>query len=146
MWRMPATFGRDYKRIAEYLSSQGAECVGMPYARYLEMEWEREIGKGKFASVLDMLLRKWHFQVGMPSSQRLPGEVGLVSRELPLRRYAKAVHRGPYQKVGPVYAALTRWAREQGLSLECEAIECYLNDPQEFAPAELETLILIPVS
>lgn len=46
MWRMPSTFGRDYKRIADTLSSQGAECVDMPYACYLDMDWEAETGKG----------------------------------------------------------------------------------------------------
>ena len=33
VWRMPATFGRDYKRIADYLNSQDADCIDMPYAR-----------------------------------------------------------------------------------------------------------------
>jgi effector-binding domain-containing protein len=145
MWRMPATFGRNYKRIAEYLDSQGAECVDAPYARYLEMDWESEIGKGKLATIIDMLVRKWHFQVGMPSSKELPGEGELKGRILETRRYARALHRGPYQKVGPTYAALCSWAKEQGVSLENEAVECYLNDPREVGKEALETVILIPV-
>ena len=52
MWRMPATFTRDYKRIADYLRTQDAECVDMPYARYQDMDWERELNQGKLAAFL----------------------------------------------------------------------------------------------
>lgn len=48
VWRMPATFGRDFKRIADYLESQGAEVVGMPYGRYVEMDWEKEVNSRLF--------------------------------------------------------------------------------------------------
>jgi effector-binding domain-containing protein len=145
MWRMPSTFGRDYKRIAEYLSAQSTECVEAPYARYLDMDWKVEIGKGKFSSLIDMLTRKWHFQAGMPTSRPLPGEGELKAHVLGKKHYCKAVHRGPYQKVGGTYKALYDWAREQGLSLENETIEFYLNDPRETKKTDLETLILIPV-
>lgn len=146
MWRMPSTFGRDYRRIAQYLGSQGAECVDMPYARYLDMDWEAELGKGRLAMLVDMLTRKWHFYAGMPTSRLLPGEGELQSRVLEVRRYAKAVHRGPYQKVGGTYKMLYDWLKEQGCSAQNEAIECYLNDPGEVDKADLETLILIPVA
>jgi effector-binding domain-containing protein len=145
MWRMPSTFSRDYKRIAEYLSAQGVECVEAPYARYLDMDWELEIGKGKFSALIDMLTRKWHFQAGMPISRPLPGEGELKAHVLEKRRYCKAVHHGPYQKVGGTYKALYDWVKVQGLSLENEAIEFYLNDPRETDKADLETVILIPV-
>jgi len=145
VWRMPSTFGRDYRRIAEYLTSQGAECVDMPYARYLEMDWEAELGKGKFAMLLDVLTKQWHYYAGMPSSKPLPGQGELQARVLENRRYARAVHRGPYQKSGETYRALYDWVLAQGLSLANEAIECYLNDPREVSKAELATVILIPL-
>ena len=50
MWRMLATFGRDYKRILDYLAANGAECIDMPYARYLDMNWELELNIGKLAT------------------------------------------------------------------------------------------------
>jgi len=145
MWRMPSTFGRDYKRIAEYLSSQGATCADMPYARYLDMDWEIELAKGKFSMLMDMLVKRWHFYAGMPSSKPLAGEGELQTRLLESRRQARTVHHGPYQNSGKSYAALFAWIQEQGLSAENEAIEFYLNDPREVDKAELETVIMIPV-
>lgn len=145
MWRMPSTFGRDYKQIMDYLESQGAECVDAPYARYLDMDWEVELGKGKFSILIDMLMKKWHFQAGMPSSKPLPGEGVLKANILEKKRYCKALHRGPYQKVGGTYKALYDWVKLKGLSLENEAFEFYLNDPRDTDKADLETMILIPI-
>ena len=145
VWRMPATFGRDYKRIADYLASHGAECVDMPYARYQDMDWERELNQGKLATFFSLLTKKWHFFVGMPSSKTLPGEGNLRSQVLASRRYARAVHRGPYQKSVITYKALHEWIKSQGLSLQNEAIECYVNDPHEVDKADIETVILIPL-
>jgi len=145
MWRMPATFGRDYKRISDYLASQGAECSDMPYARYQDMNWEQELNRGKLATFLSMLTKKWHFFVGMPTSKSLPGEGDLKSQVLTSQRYARAVHRGSYQKCSATYKALYEWVKSQGLSLKNEAIECYVNDPQEVDKADIETLILIPI-
>jgi len=34
VWRMPSVFGRDYKRINEYLVANVAECVDMPAFRF----------------------------------------------------------------------------------------------------------------
>jgi effector-binding domain-containing protein len=145
MWRMPSTFGRDYKRIAEYLDSQGVTCSDMPYARYLDMEWEVELAKGKFAMLLDMVMKRWHFYAGMPTSTSLSGEGELQARVVASRRYARAVHHGPYQNSGKTYAALFAWIQSQGLLAENEAIEFYLNDPREVEKADLETVILIPL-
>ena len=145
VWRMPATFGRDYKRIAEYVTSQGAEIVDMPYARYQDMDWQRELSRGKLASLFAMLTKKWHFFVGMPTSKTLPGEKELQSRKLASQRYARAIHRGPYQNSVVTYRALYDWVVSQGLSMQNEAIECYVNDPREVAEADIETVILIPL-
>ena len=146
MWRMPATFARDYKRIADYLAAHGAECIDMPYARYEDMDWERELSRGKLATFFSLLTKRWHFFAGMPTSKSLPGEGGLKSRVLASQRYVRGVHKGPYQECGATYKALYDWAVSQGLSLDDEAIECYVNDPREVDKADLETVILIPIS
>lgn len=145
MWRMPTTFSRDYKRIADYLRAHGAECVDVPYARYQDMDWERELSMGKLATLIALLTRKWHFFAGMPTSKALPGEGELKSQVLETQSFARAVHRGPYQKCGATYKALYDWVISQGLSVKNEAIECYVNDPREVDKADIETVILIPV-
>lgn len=145
VWRMPATFTRDYKRIAKYLVTQGAECVDMPYARYLDMDWEVELNRGKLATFYSLLTKKWHFYAGMPSSKPVPGDTELKSQVLASRRFVRGVHFGPYKECGATYKALFEWAMAQNLSLENEAIEFYLNDPHKVDKADIETVILIPL-
>lgn len=145
VWRMPATFGRDFKRIAEYLESQEAEVVGMPYGRYVDMDWEKELNRGKLATFFAMFTKKWHFYVGMPASKPVTGEAGIKSREMTNQRYARAVHRGPYKACGVTYKALFEWLKAQGLLVQNQAIECYANDPNEVDESDLETEILIPL-
>jgi hypothetical protein len=142
---MPATFARDYKRIADYLDSQGAECVDMPYARYLDMDWEVELSRGKLATFFSLLTKKWHFFAGMPSSKPVPGEAELKSQMLSSQRFVRGLHRGPYQECGATYKAMFDWAVAQKISLKNEAIECYVNDPHEVDKADIETVILIPI-
>jgi effector-binding domain-containing protein len=145
VWRMPATFGHDFQRIAGYLKSQGAEVVGMPYGRYVDMDWEKEVNRGKLATYFALITKKWHFFVGMPASKPVAGEGELKSQELGNQRYARALHRGPYKECGATYKALFEWTKAQGLSLQNQAIECYANDPNEVDEADLETVILIPL-
>jgi len=144
VWRMPATFGRDYKRIAEYLTSQGAEVVGMPYARYQNMDWEVELNRSKLSTFFSLFTHKWHFFVGMPSSKELSGKDELQAKIHNNKTYAKGVHYGPYKECGATYKALFEWATSQGVNLENEAIESYVNDPAEVKQSEIETIILIP--
>jgi len=145
VWRMPATFGRDYKRIAEYLNSRDAECIDMPYARYLDMNWEVELNRGKLATFFSLLTKKWHFFAGIPSSKELSGKADLKSIVHINQRYVRGIHRGPYKECGTTYKALFRWTKEQGVTLKNEAIECYVNDPGEVDKADIETVILIPL-
>lgn len=145
VWHMPATFSRDYKRIADHLEEQEVEIVDMPYARYLDMDWETELNRGKLATLFSLLTKKWHFFAGMPTSILVPVEDDLKSQVIPNQHYVKGIHRGPYQKCGKTYKALYEWAKAQKLSLKNEAIECYVNDPREVAKADIETVILIPL-
>lgn len=44
---------------------QNAEVVGMPYARYQEMDWDVELNRGKLSIFFSLFTKKWHFFVGM---------------------------------------------------------------------------------
>lgn len=145
VWRMPSVFGRDYKKIAEYINAQGAEVVYMPYARYQDMDLELELNRGKLSAFLSMFTKQWHFFAGMPTSKPLSTAGELTSRELTRRKFARAVHRGPYKECGKTYSALRDWAVARGLQLQNEAFEFYLNDPREVGPSEAETEILVPL-
>ena len=145
VWRMPATFGHDFKTISEYISSQGAEISGMPYAGYQEMDWDIELNRGKLATFFSLFSKRWHFYVGMPCSKELISKGKLRSKTLKSQRYVKGVHLGPYKECGDTYKALFKWASAQGVTLRNETIESYVNDPAEVKESEIETLILIPI-
>jgi effector-binding domain-containing protein len=145
IWKMPATFGRDFERIFDYIRKQGCVLNGMPYARYLDIDWEVENSMGPFSQLLRMLTKKWHFQVGMPTADELPGEGALISRVIRGRRYLRTIHRGPYKGVGKTYRAMIIWLKDQGLEAAGESIEIYLNSPQEVKQSELETEVMIPL-
>ena len=145
VWRMPATFGRDYKCISDYIASQDAEVVGMPYARYQKMDWDVEFNRNKLSTFFSLFTKKWHFFVGMPSSKALSGKDELQAKVLTQKFYVKGVHYGPYKECSATYKALYQWSQTKGLILQNEAIESYVNDPNEVDKSEIETLILIPI-
>ena len=145
MWKMPATFGRDYGLISAYIESQGSSIRDMPYARYLDIDWKAEVNMGFFAQLISVLTKRWHFQVGMPTAEALPGEGVLISRTLNNRHYARAIHRGPYKSVGNTYKVMIEWLKEQEVEADGEAFEFYLNSPDEVKQSELETEVLLPL-
>ena len=144
-WKLPSIMKKDYKKIFEYLKSQNTECSDAPYAHYLDVDWDAQINKSTFSNFLDIFTKKWHFWAGVPTSLKLDGEENLKSREIGKRRYAKAIHLGPYQKVGKTYENMYKWIKEQGLTEKNESFEFYLNDPRNTKKELLETLVLIPI-
>lgn len=145
VWRMPATFGRDFKRIADYIQSRDAEIVDMPYGLYKEMDWEREVNRSKLSMFFAMFSKKWHLFVGMVSSKELPGDGELKSTTKDTQKFIKATHLGPYQESSKTYKSLLDWAKAQGLSVKNEAYEFYANDPTQVEKSEIKTVILIPL-
>jgi len=145
VWQMPKAFGRDYEKINNYLVSNDAECSGMPYARYVDMDWEKEVNRGLLANIIGMLFKKWHFFAGMPSSKMLQSSGEFQSQEIKSQKYARALHKGAYKDVGPTYKALYEWSLTQSVTLKNEAIEYYLNDPEEVETSDIETEIYIPI-
>ena len=66
IWKMPSTIGNSYKQIMEHLEATGAKPAGMPYVRYLHLDWERLNNESKIASLLKMFTRKWNMLIGFP--------------------------------------------------------------------------------
>ncbi len=145
VWKMVSVMGKDFALLAEYLQAKGVESKEVPYARYLDIDWDLEMKQGALANFIRMFTKKWHFQVGMPISSKIENKNNLVCRKIEHKKYVKTIHYGPYQKVGVTYKKMYAWAREQKLSFESESIEFYLNDPRNTKKESLETMVLIPV-
>lgn len=61
------------------------------------------------------------------------------------RRVARLLHEGPYADEGPSLAALYEFVSTQGLTPAGPHTEVYLTDPSRTAPADLRTILQVPV-
>ena len=62
------------------------------------------------------------------------------------QRVARLLHRGPYADEGPSLAALYAFVERAGLVPAGPHTEIYLTDPTATPPAQLRTLLQVPVS
>lgn len=78
-------------------------------------------------------------------SFRPSGDVGV--QEIPGGDYAVVTHFGPYERLNDTYTALFgRWLPRSGRQLRDNAcVEHYLNSPENTAPSDLVTDILVPL-
>ncbi len=146
MLGMTKAFTRDYPRLMKYLEAKQVKPGGVPYARYLDINWEKETNRSGFMALLDVFTRRWHFQAGIPAAEQVEGAGEIHTYTPGRRRYVMSVHYGPYKRVGETYKAMIQWLKAQGLQAESEAIELYTNDPAEVAESEIETEVYIPVN
>lgn len=67
--------------------------------------------------------------------------------EVPGGEYAVYRHRGPYEQLGAAYGELMgEWLPQSGRTpKDSPCVELYLNDVESTPPAELETLICLPL-
>ena len=106
------------------MTGQGAQAAGPPYVIY----WNADM------SALEM-------DLGFPVAQALPRDGDVEPGEIPAGRWAVTVHVGPYPDLGKAYRALEEWTAARGLQTTVSC-EIYLNDPDEVAPAELQTQVM----
>lgn len=65
---------------------------------------------------------------------------------IPEAEVAWTIHRGPYDKVGAAYEALTAWIEEQGREIDGPPREVYLTDPEETPdPGDNVTEVQFPI-
>ena len=145
--KMPKTMGEDYKSIFKYLKENGIEPSDstMPYTRYLDIDWDSQMNKGALANFIELFTKKWHFFDGVQSTKKLPEKDDFVTKRFTKRKYLRAMHYGPYQKVSDTYRKMWQFALENKLKLENESFEFYLNDPSTVKKEEIETEVLIPI-
>jgi hypothetical protein len=87
----------------------------------------------------------WHWTLLVPA----PAEPKIVEpvrrRRQGARTVAQLLHRGSYEDEAPSLAALYAFVDEQGLSPAGAHTEVYLTDPNTTPPADLRTLLQVPV-
>lgn len=97
----------------------------------------------------------WHWTLAVPAPDGRTADAvttaaarfgaPVVLRAQPGQRVAQLVHRGPYDDEQPSLDALHAFVAEQGLRPAGPHTEVYLTDPGTTAPAELRTVLRVPV-
>ena len=144
LW-MPKRIGQSYGRLAQYIEAHQGEFSGVPYVRYLEIDWNALMRERRLFAFFKMFTRSWNLRVGFPLKQALDGEGEVRSAAFPAGQYLQTLHTGPYENLNDAYNRLYAFAKEKGLTLKPECIEEYLNDPDVVGKEALETRVLVPV-
>jgi effector-binding domain-containing protein len=74
-----------------------------------------------------------------------PDDPGPGIKRLASSRVAYTLHRGPFERLGEVYAALDEWVAQQGYEVAGAVEEVYYTDPNQVPPDELVTEVRFPV-
>lgn len=84
-------------------------------------------------------------QVGVPCDAP-PAGAELFAGRLPAGRVAVATFRGRYEEIGPVYAELAAWIRDNGHIVSGPPREAYLTGPQDVThPDDHVTEVIWPI-
>lgn len=146
LWKIPKVLASGFGMAHAHIEKSGAEVEGMPYARYLELDWQAMHGKGAFGQFLHFLTNTQKMRIGMFSSRPVASDGAAIGTEIAAGRYVTTIHRGAYHKVGETYRKIVDWAAENDVELTDSSIENYIDDPTEIPMAEVRTRIWIAVA
>ena len=125
-----------YGRLYGWVGQQGLEPVGMPAAVYLTMPGQTPESES--------LWELWAPVAGGQACE--PDEQGIGIKCLGAETVASAMHKGPYDQIGPVYEQLYGWLGQQGYRPAGPPRELYFSDPEEVPPEEYLTEVQMPVA
>lgn len=124
--------GEGFAKLQAYLAENGLEMTGAPLAIYHQMGDDMS----SFDVALPIVAPGDDFDAG-------DGEVKLGSTYE--GEALKAIHKGPYTKLGETYAEIMPYMGAQKLKPSGPPWEVYINDPQSTPEAELITEIYFPL-
>lgn len=121
------------QEVAQLVVDDGLKLTGMVYGSYFnspeevpEEQLEYEIG---FSFEGDLKLQE--------------GKLGF--KEIPEHSVLAAIHKGPYDNVGPVIHAIAEYAYKNGYDIVGPLTEVYLNSPEDVPQSDLLTEVRFPV-
>jgi len=126
---LPQELGKAYRSIIRYLTELGEQpSEGFAFTAYYNMDMEN----------LDV-------EMGFPVAKHLPAKGEIKPGEIPAGRQVSCLYKGPYNEMGPVYEAMTKWVAENGYTPTGICYEFYYNSPLEVPESELLTRIMFPL-
>lgn len=137
--------GGAFSDLQTQAKASGVAVEGMPYCRYLNVDWDDEMSAGALKRVWRLLTQKMHMRAGMATAALGNSNGAIEAVEIPSRKYVTTLHKGPYHQVGKTYKRIYLWAQENDVKLQNWSVENYINDPTTVDKADIETLVLVPV-
>ncbi|MBM4241039.1 MAG: GyrI-like domain-containing protein [Euryarchaeota archaeon] len=126
--QLPALFGE----VVGWVMMKGLQIVGPPFGIY-------------YNSPEEVSPEELIYEVGIPFVGEAQEEGKIKIKKIPAQLVLSAMHKGPYDKVGPVFAALAEYAFKNGYEIVGAPTEIYLSDPNEVPESELLTEVQFPV-
>ena len=126
--KLPQELGRIFGQVYQYLQEIGEKPGEAAYSGYHNMDMND----------LDV-------EIGFLLDKPLPGRGEIQATEIPGGKQVSCMYKGPYNKMEPVYQAMTEWMATQNYVPTGIAYELYYNDPSQVPVSELLTKIVFPV-
>jgi len=125
--------GRLLGEVIEWVMKGGLQMAGPPFAVY-------------YSSPEDMARGEMQFDVGIPFIGEAQSEGKIQIKTFPAHEVLSAIHKGPYNQIAPVYAALMEHATQNDYEVTGAPMELYLTNPMEVAESDLLTEVRFPVA
>lgn len=145
MFQIPSALASGYAEAAAAIEGAGAERTGMPYARYIEVDWDT-LNNGALKQFIDIFFKRQKMQIGLKLAAPHKVDGTVFGTQIPAGRYVRTIHRGAYHKVGDTYSRIVAWASDQGIKLADNSIEHYIDDPTEMPKQEVRTEVFVPIA
>jgi len=125
--------GRLIGELMEWVMKEGLQVAGPPFAVY-------------YSSPEEMARGEMQFEVGIPFIGEVQARDNIQIKTFPAQNVLSTIHKGPYNQIASVYAALMEYATKNEFEVIGPPMELWLTNPMEVAESELLTEIRFPVA
>jgi effector-binding domain-containing protein len=125
--------GQILSEVIEWVMKRGLQMAGPPFAVY-------------YSSQEDMARGEMQFDVGIPFIGDAQGEGNIQIKTFPAQEVLSAIHKGPYNQIAPVYAALMEYAAQNDYEVTGAPMELYLTNSMKVAESDVLTEVRFPIA
>ena len=125
--------GRLIGELMEWVTKEGLQVAGPPFAVY-------------YSSPEEMARGEMQFEVGIAFIGEAQEGGNIHIKTFPAQNVLSTIHKGPYNQIASVYAALMEYATKNGYEVIGPPMELWLTNPMEVAESELLTEVRFPVA
>jgi len=120
------------EEVVNWVINKNLNMTGMIYGAY-------------FNRPDDVPPEKLFYEIGASFEGNANDEGNVQVKIIPEHTVIATMHKGPYDKVGPVIDGLAKYAIENNYDIIGPVTEVYLNNPNDLQPQDLLTEVQFPV-